>query len=105
MPLDVYSCSSCEYGKVYVTYRAWDVTVANVINSITDVGDIDDIPGSLTPDNPLKWGVYKALTNNNGVPVLYMSHWLIRQTPDEWDEVLDLAQSSGRYSRYGSSDA
>ena len=92
LPLDVYSCSSCEYGKVYVTYRAWDVTVANVINSITDVGDIDDIPGSLTPDNPLKWGVYKALTNNNGVPVLYVA-LADPSDADEWDEVLDLAQS------------
>ena len=91
LPLDVHSCASCEYGKVYVTYRAWDVTKANVINSISDVGNIDDIPGSLTPDNPLKWGVYKALTNNNATPVLYVA-LADPSDADEWDEVLELAQ-------------
>jgi len=91
LPLDVHSCSSCSYGEVYVTYRAWDVTKALVINSISDVGDIDDIPGSLTPDNPLKWGVYKALSNNNGTPVLYIA-LTNPSDADEWDEVLDLAQ-------------
>ena len=92
LPLDVYSCAGCLYGKMYVTYRAWEVAKANVINSITDVGDIDDIPGSLTPDNPLKWGVYKALTNNNGTPVLYTAV-TDPADPDDWDEVLELAQS------------
>lgn len=92
LPLDVFSCPGCLYGKMYVTYRAWEVAKANVINSITDVGDIDDIPGSLTPDNPLKWGVYKALTNNNGTPVLYTAV-TDPSDADDWDEILELAQS------------
>ena len=92
LPLDVFSCPGCLYGKMYVTYRAWEVAKANVINSITDVGNIDDIPGSLTPDNPLKWGVYKALTNNNGTPVLYTAV-TDPADADDWDEVLELAQS------------
>jgi len=91
LPLDVHSCSGCSFGKVYVTYRAWEVGKSSVINSISDVGDIDDIPGSLTPDNPLKWGVYKALTNNNGTPVLYIAI-IDPSDADEWDECLDLAQ-------------
>ena len=92
LPLDVHSCAGCEWGAAYVTYRAWYSDLASEINSITDVGDIDNIKGSLTPDNPLKWGVYKALTNNNGTPVLYSSV----TDPDDvdtWDEILDLAQS------------
>ena len=62
LALDVHSSADAGYGKAYVEYRAWLSTLCYEINSITDVGDIDDIAGSLTPDNPLKWGVYKALT-------------------------------------------
>jgi hypothetical protein len=59
------------------------------INSISDVGNIDDIPGSLTPDNPLKWGVFKALTNSNGTPVLYTAV-CGPDDPDNWDEVFEI---------------
>ena len=90
--LNVFSCSSCKYGKVYVTYRAWEVTKANSIFSISDVGDIDDISGSLTPDNPLKWGVFKALSNSNNTPVLYTSV-TDPADADDWDEILDLSQA------------
>ena len=90
--LNVFSCAGCVYGKVYVTYRAWEVTKANSIFSISDVGDIDDISGSLTPDNPLKWGVYKALSNSNNTPVLYTSI-VDPADADDWDEVLDLSQA------------
>lgn len=90
--LPIFSESSLQYGKLYVTYRAWEITKAYEINSITDVGDIDDIPGSLTPDNPLKWGVYKALTNSNSTAVLY-SAVPDPADADDWDEVLELAQS------------
>ena len=90
--MDVFSCAGCYYGKVYVTYRAWEVTKANSIFSISDVGDIDDISGSLTPDNPLKWGVYKALSNSNNTPVLYTA---VIDPPDadDWDEILELSQA------------
>jgi hypothetical protein len=92
LALDVHSSADAGYGKAYVEYRAWLSTLCYEINSITDVGDIDDIAGSLTPDNPLKWGVYKALTNSNGTPVLYTS--VCDPTDaDDWDEVLELAQS------------
>jgi len=90
--LPIFSESSLQYGKLYVTYRAWEIAKAYEINSITDVGDIDDIPGSLTPDNILKWGVYKALSNSNSTPVLY-SAVPDPADADDWDEVLDLAQS------------
>jgi hypothetical protein len=92
LPLDVHSSADAGYGKAYVEYRAWLSILCYEINSITDVGDIDDISGSLTPDNPLKWGVFKALTNSNGTPVLYTS--VCDPTDaDDWDEVLELAQS------------
>jgi hypothetical protein len=91
-PLDVFSSSASGYGQAYAEYRAWQPTLASEINSISDVGDIDDISGSLTPDNPLKWGVYKALTNSNGTAVLYAAVANDPSDADNWDEVLDLAQ-------------
>jgi hypothetical protein len=59
-------------GDVYVEYRAWLADLANAVGAIYDVGTIDDaISGPLTPDNPLKWGVYKALSNSNGADVMF----------------------------------
>ena len=71
LPLDVYSSADLNYGVLYVEYRAWLPTLVNQVYSLINVGDIDAISGALSPDNPLKWGVYKALSNNNGTPVLY----------------------------------
>ena len=90
--LPVHSCASCYYGKTYVTYRAWLADKAHSVFSISDVGDIDDISGTLTPDNPLKWGVYKALSNSNNTPVLYTAV-VEPSDADDWDEVLDLTQA------------
>jgi len=87
LPLDVTSSADLNYGQVYVNYRAWLPTLANKVNSIIDVANIDDISGALTPDNPLKWGVYKALTNSNGTPVLYTAATDPNDV-DTWDEVL-----------------
>ena len=89
LPLDVYSSADLEYGTVYVEYRAWLATLCNKIGSIIDVADIDDISGSLTPDNPLKWGVFKALSNSNGTPVLYTGV-CDPEDPDTWDEVFEI---------------
>jgi hypothetical protein len=58
-------------GKVYVEYREWLSELADQVNSISDVADLDVIKGQLHPDNPLKWGVYKALSNSNGTVVKY----------------------------------
>ena len=58
-------------GKVYVEYREWLAELADEVNSISDVANLDQIKGQLDPDNPLKWGVYKALSNSNGTVVKY----------------------------------
>ena len=90
--LDVYSSDEAGYGELYVEYRAWLPDLAGIINSIADVGNIDDISGSLTPDNPLKWGVFKALSNSNGTPVLYTAVNDPNDV-DHWDEVLEVLLS------------
>jgi hypothetical protein len=71
--LPVESESTKSYGKVYVEYRAWLPTLCAEVNSMYDLSEIDNISGSLHPDNPLKWGVFKALSNSNGTAVSYMS--------------------------------
>lgn len=71
-PLDVYSEESKDYGVVYVEYRAWLETYCNEIGTIRDPATINDqISGALHPDNPLKWGVFKALENANGSEVKF----------------------------------
>jgi len=88
--LPVYSESSMDYGLMYVEYRAWRSDLANEIGTIIDVGELDDaISGALTPDNPLKWGVFMSLTNANGSPVKYCAV----AEPDEldsWERVVEL---------------
>lgn len=90
--LAVYSSAELGYGELHVECRAWLPDLAGKVNSITDVGNIDDISGSLTPDNPLKWGVFKALSNSNGTPVLFTSVNDPNDV-DYWDEVLEVLLS------------
>ena len=77
-------------GSVYVEYRAWLSDLASTVGTISDVGNLDTaIPGPLTPDNPLKWGVFKALSNSNGSDVKYTA--VADPTdPNSWDAVLAL---------------
>jgi hypothetical protein len=97
-PLDVYSESSKGYGDMFVEYRCWLSDLCNNVNGISDVGEIDAISGALHPDNPLKWGVFKALSNSNGTEVKYTSVC----DPDDaesWADVLELL--IGRDDVYG----
>lgn len=91
-PLPVYSSTDLSYGDVYVEYRAWQSDLCGVINGVQNVSEIDEISGSLTPDNPLKWGVFKALENNNSTPVLYTAI-CNPDDPDSWTEMLEIASS------------
>lgn len=97
-PLDVHSEESKGYGKAYVEYRAWLPDLCSVLRGIDDVSDIDDISGPLHPDNPLKWGVFKALSNSNGVEVKYLSA-CDPDDSDSWDDALEII--TGREDVYG----
>lgn len=98
-PLDVWSEESQAYGELFVEYRAWLTTLCNEVGTIGDVGEIEDlISGALHPDNPLKWGVFKALENANGTPVKFTS--VCDPDDDEsWANVLELLL--GRDDVYG----
>lgn len=60
LPLPLWS------GTLYVNYREWLPDLAEDVGTIQDVSQIDQIPGPLDPDNPLKYGVFKALQNTGG---------------------------------------
>ena len=77
-----------EGGTVYAEYREWVFDLADEVNSISDVADLDDIAGQLHPDNPLKWGVYKALSNSNGTAVKYTAVHDPKEL-DSWVQVLE----------------
>ena len=87
LPLDVTA------GTLYVEYREWISELCDTVEAISDVADLGKIRGQLDPDNPLKWGVYKALSNSNGTVVKYTA--VCEPTDiDSWTQVL--ARLKGR---------
>ena len=80
-------------GTLYVEYREWLSALTDTVEGISTVADLANIPGQLDPDNPLKWGVYKALSNSNGTVVKYTAV----QDPTDLDSwVAVLARLKGR---------
>jgi hypothetical protein len=76
-----------ESGRVYAEYREFVADLADEVNSISDVADLDNLVGQLDPDNPLKWGVYKALSNSNGTVVKYTAVAKpVEYDPDTYEE-------------------
>lgn len=82
LPLTVWSAT------VYIQYREWLTALTDEVGTISDVADIDDIPGQLDPDNPLKWGVFKALQNSNGTAVKYTAV-ADPNDLDDWQNVIE----------------
>jgi hypothetical protein len=93
VPLDVIYESGWEgTNKLYVEYRAWLPTLASALYGISDVADLDTaISGPLVPDNELKWGVYKALSNSNGQEVKFSAVADPTDT-ESWSAVLGLIE-------------
>jgi len=75
-------------GTLYVEYREWLSELCDEVNGINNVADLDQIRGPLDPDNPLKWGVYKALSNSNGTAVKYTAV-CEPEDLDSWVQVLE----------------
>ena len=75
--------------QMYVEYRAWNQLLTTAVSSLREVADLEAaISGPLHPDNPLKWAMFKALSNNNNAEVKYIA----TANPDtsaSWSTVLD----------------
>lgn len=88
--LPVLSEESQDFGQVYVEYRAWRQDLCSEVGTIDDVAQLNDlIPGPLDVDNELKWAVFKALSNSNGVEVKYTAV-CDPSDVDEWTDALNL---------------
>lgn len=90
VPVSLPVWAASTYGKVYVEARYWLSTLCNTVDTLIDISGIEAaIPGPLDPDNPLKWGVYKALQNSNGTGVRFTSVCDPNDV-DSWARVLEL---------------
>lgn len=88
--LPVFSESSKRYGRMYIEYRAWLPTLADDVRYAVDDTDLDTlISGPIHPDNPLKWGVFKALQMANSSPVGFTSV-ADPDSADSWAELLEI---------------
>lgn len=65
------SAASVTAGSIYLQYRAFQALVREV-GSVNTMSDITTQLGTITPDNPLAYGVYKAWSNANGATVHYI---------------------------------
>lgn len=98
-PLPLPVIDACSKSQMYVEARYWLSTLAGDVHSLSDVAGLNAaISGPLHPDNPLKWGVFKALQNSNGASVQFTAVCDPDDT-DEWTSVLELIE--GRRDVYG----
>lgn len=51
------------WGKVYIEYREWDISLAGTIYRISSRSDVEDTLGIVDPDNPIAYAVDLALQN------------------------------------------
>lgn len=74
-------------GEVFVEYREWLPDFVGVVESLDDPADVSGTLGPVHPDNPLAYGVYKALSNSNGTPVRFTAV-ANPDSADSWSEVV-----------------
>lgn len=93
LPLPLITDSACsDTNRMFVQYRAWLPDLSSAVWSVSDPADLDSvISGPIHPDNPLKFGLFAALSANNGQPVFFSSV----ANPDKlssWTDVLSLIE-------------
>jgi len=60
-------------GTLYAGYRALAQTYAADVQTVTDVSALSTLFSDLTPENPLAYGLKKALENSNGTDVKFIA--------------------------------
>lgn len=91
-PLPVISDEGQGYGELYAHYRLWLSDACGQVLSLSGPEDLDDVPGPLDPDNPLKYGLFIGTANNNGATIYY-SGICDASDYDEWSNALDISLS------------
>ena len=80
------------WSNMYLEARYWLKDLANAVTSVAGIAELDDlISGPLHPDNPLKYGAFKALQNANGAPVR-LTAICNPSDIDEWVDTLALLE-------------
>lgn len=74
-------------GTVHVQYREWLAALADTLTPVTTTADLDNIPGPLDPDNPLKWHAAKTIGNANA-SVVYLTAVANPSDLDSWTAAL-----------------
>lgn len=77
-------------GDMYVHYRALLPNYSYTVGTISDISQVEAVLGTLSPDNPLAFGVLKALENNNGEEVKFLSVYNGPEDPAAWTAALDV---------------
>lgn len=86
-------------GKFYLEYRAFR-ELPREVGSVLSLSDITTQLGTIDPDNPLAYGVYKAWSNANGATVHYIG--TVSQTLNGYRGFADaLALAQGNRNCYG----
>lgn len=91
--LPVFSQQSLGYGMLYLEYRAWLSDLTSSIGFVRNLSELEEIPGPVDPDNPLKWALVKALQNST-VAIAYVAV-ADPKSLDSWATALELL--IGRY--------
>lgn len=79
-------------GGLSVAYTEYSARGVGKLNYIANTTALDDIPGKLEPSNPLKYALYKALSNAGGTTVAYTP--VLGDSLDAWQTAFNAGVGS-----------
>lgn len=88
-------------GSIYIQHRDRLDTYAGIVGEAPQVSDVATLLGTVDPDNPLAFGVYKACENANGQPVKFTAVTGAVSTLTTADWLNGLEALVGRSDTYG----